>query len=132
MAMSRMGKLKVFFGVIGLLGLVALWQVGRYYYYLGYAKGTKSGYLRKLQTKGPPYCKYVLGEVVLQRGGEVAQGGEVWEFSIDSGDEHAPVLFKELRDAEKSGKLVTFQFRQDLHMWWRCAPTEYFVTGLEK
>jgi hypothetical protein len=129
--MTGKAKLKIALVFLGLVSLVALWQVGRYYWYRGYAQGTKSGYLRKLQTKGPPFCKYVMGEVVLQRGGEVAQGGEVWEFSIDGSDE-ASSLFKDLREAEKSGKLATFRFRQDLHMWWRCAPTEYFVVGVEK
>jgi len=131
MALSRMAKFKIFLGFFGLLALVALWQVGRYYYYRGWAKGTKSGYLRKVQLKGPPYCKYIIGEVVLQRGGEVAQGGETWEFSVDTRDENAPIV-QELHEAEKSGKLSTFRFRQDLNMWWRCAPTEYFVVGVEK
>jgi hypothetical protein len=124
-------KLKVVLGVMGLLGLVALWQLARYYYYLGWERGTKTGYLRKLTVKGPPYCKYVAGEVVLQRGGENAQGGEVWEFSVDDGREDAPIV-KDLREAEKSGKLTTFKFRRDLNMWWRCTPTEYFIVGLEK
>jgi hypothetical protein len=129
--MTGKAKLKIALVFLGLIALVALWQVGRYYWYRGYAQGTKSGYLRKLQVKGPPFCKYVMGEVVLQRGGEVAQGGEVWEFSIDTRDEESQI-FKDLRDAEKSGKLSTFRFRQDLNMWWRCAPTEYFVVGVEK
>lgn len=131
MALSRMAKFKIFLVFFGLMALVALWQVARYYYYRGWAKGTKSGYLRKVQLKGPPYCKYILGEVVLQRGGEVAQGGEVWEFSVDTRDENAQIV-KDLHDAEKTGKLSTFSFRQDLNMWWRCAPTEYFVVGVEK
>jgi hypothetical protein len=131
MALSRKGKLKIALWLFGAVALVALYQVARYYYFYGWARGTKSGYLRKVQTKGPPYCKYVMGEVVLQRGGEVAQGGEVWEFSVDTRDDDAPIV-KDLREAEKSGKLTTFKFRQDLHMWWRCAPTEYFVVGVEK
>ena len=126
-----MAKVKIVLVLLGLVGLVVGYQAAKYWWYKGYAKGTKSGYLRKLQQKGPPYCKYTMGEVVLQRGGEVAQGGEVWEFSVDDDREDSP-LVKELREAEKAGKLVTFRFRQDLHMWWRCAPTEYFVTGVEK
>jgi hypothetical protein len=129
--MTGKAKLKIALVFFGLIALVAVWQTARYYWYRGYAVGTKSGYLRKLQVKGPPFCKYVMGEVVLQRGGEVAQGGEVWEFSIDHNDEN-DLVFKDLREAEKSGKLSTFRFRQDLNMWWRCAPTEYFVVGVEK
>ncbi len=131
MALARRSRLKIALGFLAVVGLVAAWQGMRYWWFRGYAKGTKSGYLRKLQQKGPPFCKYVMGEVILQRGGEVAQGGETWEFSIDTRDENAQIV-KDLREAEKSGKLITFQFRQDLHMWWRCAPTEYFVTGVEK
>ncbi len=131
MAISRMGKFKMVLGVFGLLALVALWQVGRYYYYRGYATGTRTGYLRKVTTKGPPYCKYIVGELVVQRGGENAAGGETWEFSVDSRDENAPIV-SQLREVEKAGKLATLRYRQDLHMWWRCAPTEFFVTGVEK
>lgn len=132
--MTGKAKLKIAAVILGLISLVVLWQVGRYYYFRGWERGTKSGYLRKLYVKGPPYCKYIAGEVVLQRGGEVAQGGEVWEFSVDGspGKEDENPIVKDLRDAEKSGKLTTFKFRRDLHMWWRCTNTEYFVEGTEK
>lgn len=131
MALTRMTKFKIFLGVFGLFALIALWQVGRYYWYRGYSVGTRTGYLRKLSLKGPPYCKYLFGEMVLQRGGEVAAGQEVWEFSLDTTDEDS-ALAKSIREAERAGKLATVRYRQDLHMWWRCAPTEFFVTDVEK
>ena len=131
MALSRMTKFKIFLGLFGLMSLVALWQVARYYWYRAYSTGTRSGYLRKISLKGPPYCKYIMGEMVLQRGGEVAAGGEVWEFSLDTRDESSALL-KEIHEVERAGKLTTVRYRQDLNMWWRCAPTEYYVLGIEK
>jgi len=130
MALTRMTKFKIALGVFGLLGLVALWQVGRYYWYFWYFLFTRSGYLRKVSLKGPPYCKYIMGEMVLQRGGEVAAGSEVWEFSVDAENEDAPIV-KQIREAERAGKLATVRYRQDLNMWWRCAPTEFYVVGVE-
>ena len=131
MALSRMTKFKIFLGFFGIIALVALYQVGRFYYYYGYSKGTRSGYVRKVSLKGPPYCKYIVGELVLQRGGDLAQGTEVLEFSVDTRNEESQIV-KDLRVAERSGQLATLRYRQDLNMWWRCAPTEYFITGVEK
>jgi hypothetical protein len=130
MPLSRMTKFKIFLVFFGMIALVALWQVGRYYYYRGWSVGTRTGFVRKMALKGPPYCKYIMGELVLQRGGEVASGGEILEFSVDTKDEESKIV-KDLRHAEKEGKLATLRYRQDLNMWWRCAPTEYFVTGVE-
>src|SRR5688572_32585193 len=104
MPLSRKGKLKIALVLFGLVGLVVGYQAVKYWWYKGYAKGTKSGYLRKLQSKGPPYCKYVLGEVVLQRGGEVAQGGEVWEFSVEDDGEEGR-LVRGLGEAGRAGSL---------------------------
>lgn len=129
--MSRKSKLKVFLGFFTVFAVIALYQTARYYYFRGYATGTRTGYLRKVTTKGPPYCKYTVGELVLQKGGDMAQGGETWEFSLDTSDPGAAIV-QQLREVEKAGKLATLQYRQDLHMWWRCAPTEYIVTGVER
>ena len=130
MALSRSAKLKTFLAFFCVLALVGIWQTARYYYYRGWAKGTKTGTIRKVAYKGPPYCKYIMGEMIMQQGNSAAQP-VTWEFSIDSRDENDPIA-KQLQDAEKSGKLTTLQYRQDLNMWWRCAPTEYFVVGVEK
>ena len=37
-----------------------------------------------------------------------------------------------LKDAEKNGTRVTLDYRQDLHSMYRCTPSEYFVTKVEK
>jgi hypothetical protein len=79
--------------------------------------------------KGPPYCKYLSGEMAVQGNG-LAQI-EIWEFSIDDDSDKNP-LVKQLKDAEKSGERVTIDYRQDLNQWYRCTPSEYFVTGVEK
>ena len=131
MALSRMGKLKVFLGFFGVIAVVALFFTARYYYYRGYSEGTRTGYVRKISYKGPPYCKYVMGEMVMQQGNAAVTENQTWEFSIDASSLDAP-LAKQLQDAERSGKLTTLKYRQDLHMWWRCAPTEYFITAVEK
>ena len=122
--------------IVGVLFLLIAGVVGfqfvrfRFFYY-GYSRGDVKAFVRKIQYKGPPYCKYTEVEVVAQRGGDLAAGGEIWKFSLDSRDEHAP-LVEQLRAAQDSGKMATLRYRQDLHAWWRCAPTEYFVTSVEK
>src|ERR1700742_4294846 len=92
MPMSRKGKFKVFLAFFALISLVAAWQGMRYWWFHGYATGTRRGYLRKITLKGPPYCKYIVGELVMQQGGDLAQGGETWEFSVDTRDENAPIV----------------------------------------
>ncbi len=131
MPLSRKAKFKIFLVFFGLIAVAALYQTGRYYYYKGWSRGTKTGIVRKIAYKGPPFCKYILGEMVMQQGSNAVAETQVWEFSIDANDENAPIV-KQLQEAEKSGKLATLRYRQDLNMWWRCAPTEYFVTEVDK
>lgn len=100
----------------------------RYWWYRGYSKGTRTGTVRKVSVKGPPYCKYLSGELVVQ--GSSLQP-ELWEFSVDDDSEQNP-LVKDLQGAEKSGARVTLHYRQDLHSLYRCTPSEYFVTKVDK
>lgn len=113
---------------IGLIGLVALWQGFRYWWYHGYSVGERTGILRKITLKGTPLCKYVEGEMVLAGAG-IAQPAEVWTFSTDNKSEDDPVV-KALHAAERANAKVTLKYRQDLKSWWRCTPHEYFVTGV--
>jgi hypothetical protein len=131
MALSGKAKVRIFLFFFAAIAVVALYQTGKYYYYRGWSRGTKTGIVRKIAYKGPPFCKYIMGEMVMQQGSNAVQESQVWEFSVDVSDEQAPIVVA-LREAEKTGKLATLRYRQDLHMWWRCAPTEYFVTSLEK
>ena len=91
--------------------------------------GARTGVIRKLSVRGPPYCKYLAGELVLQ-GTQPGQPVETWEFSIDDDSAKNPVV-KQLHEAEKSGERITLDYRQDLHSLFRCSPSEYFVTRVE-
>jgi hypothetical protein len=127
MALAR--KTKVILVLIALiflgLGFTALHA--RWYY--GRSNGSRTGIVRKVSIKGPPYCKYVSAELAMQGSG-IAQT-EVFEFSIDDARETSPLL-TELREAEKGGSRTTVKYRQDLVIWYRCSPYEYFVESIEK
>ena len=127
MALGRKGK--AILGVIAALTLVASFFAVKLWWYRGYSRGTRSGIVRKVSVKGPPYCKYLAVEMAVQGNG-IAQT-EVWEFSVDDENEASPVV-KALKEAEKSGDRVTIDYRQDLNQWYRCTPSEYFAVGVEK
>lgn len=113
---------------IGLIGLVALWQGFRYWWYHAYSVGERTGIIRKVSLKGTPLCKYIEGELVLA-GINSGEKAEVWTFSTDNkGDDDTVV--KALHAASRSGNKVTLKYRQDLKSWYRCTPHEYFVTGV--
>jgi hypothetical protein len=114
---------------IALLLLFVGYEGARVWWYRGYSVGARTGVVRKLSIKGPPYCKYLAGELVLQ-GTQPGQPAETWEFSVDDDTDKNPVV-KQLHDAEKSGERVTLDYRQDLHALFRCTPSEYFVTRVE-
>jgi hypothetical protein len=59
-------------------------------------------------------------------GGERVQ--DVW--CIDQRETNP--LVQELYKVSKEGSRVTLRYRQDLKALYRCAPTEYFVVGVEK
>jgi hypothetical protein len=100
------------------------------WWYYGYSRGQRTGVVRKVSVKGPPTCKYLSGEMVLQGAGGLVPA-EVWEFSVDDPSDANPVVVA-LREAEKRGDRVTLQYRQDLHAMFRCTPSEYFVTQVER
>ncbi len=116
---------------VALIILFGLVEGGRVWWYRGYSKGSRTGVVRKISIKGPPYCKYFSGELALQGAGP-GQPPEIWEFSIDGEDSDKNPLVATLKDAEKSGERVTLNYRQDLHSLFRCSPSEYFVGSLEK
>ena len=126
-----MRRARIALAVLALVCLVGAVFGVRYWWDYGYSRGTRTGYLRKLSLKGPPYCKYVSGELALAGGMAAGQAPEVWQFTVDNANEHGP-LMDSLHAAEKAGKLVTLQYRQDLHMWWRCSDNEYYVVGIDK
>jgi hypothetical protein len=123
-------KLRIALGLVGALALFVGVEALRVWWYRGYSRGTRTGVVRKISLKGPPFCKYLSGEMLLQ-GGLPGLPSEVWEFSVDDENEASPLTAK-LHEVEKSGQRVTLKYRQDLHALFRCTPSEYFVTEVEK
>jgi len=119
---------KLILGLLTVVLLLAAWQGLRYWWYKAYSVGERTGFLRKLSTKGTPLCKYVEGELTLI-GAAPGTAAETWTFSIDGVGQDIPV-YKKLEEASRAEKTVTLKYRQDLKSWWRCTPHEYFVTDV--
>ena len=130
MPVSRRSKIRLVLAAIAVVVLFVGVEAIRVWWFRGYARGTRTGVIRKLSSKGPPYCKYVSGEMALQ-GTVPGQTVEIWEFSVDDENEKDPVM-QALHDGEKTGTRVTVQYRQDLHSLFRCTPSEYFVIGIDQ
>ncbi|HEY4117527.1 MAG TPA: hypothetical protein VGM56_06710 [Byssovorax sp.] len=130
MALPKKVKLTLILAPIGLVLAYALLQTAEYFYFRGYSTGERSGIVRKLSIKGSPVCKYFSGELLLQ-GLQPGLQSDVFEFSVDDDKETNPIV-KALHDAERSGNRVTLHYRQDLHSMYRCTPSEYFITSVDK
>ena len=130
MPMSRGAKLRIILIIVGLVLVAAGWTGLSLAFRLGYARGTVTGVVRKVSVHGPPYCKILTGELVYQ-GTNAGQKQEVFGFSVDNLADSNPVV-RDLKDAERDGKRVTLDYRQDRKVWWRCNPSEYFITAVEK
>ena len=115
---------------VALLLLFVGFEALRVWWFRGYSKGSRTGVVRKISVKGPPYCKYLAGELVLQ-GTAPGQPAETFEFSVDDDDDKNPLVVA-LKEAERGGTRITLDYRQDLHSLFRCTPSEYFVNGVEK
>jgi hypothetical protein len=126
----RKWKVRLVLAPILLVLLFVGFQGLRFWWYRGYSKGTRTGVIRKVTEKGPPYCKYLSAEMVVQTGG-ITNAADVWEFSVDDDAPTSPVVVA-LKAAEKSGERVTVDYRQDLNALYRCTPSEYFVTKVER
>jgi hypothetical protein len=129
MAQPRKWKWLLVLAPFVLLLLFGGYEGIRVWWYHAYSKGSRTGVIRKVSVRGPPYCKYLSGEMALQSAGLVAP--EIWEFSVDDDSELNPVVVA-LHAAEKNGDRVTLDYRQDLHSLFRCTPSEYFITKVEK
>jgi len=105
MALSGKMKLRIALGAIALLVAFSAYEAIGVWWNYGYSKGTRTGVVRKVSVKGPPYCKYMSGEMVLG-GGQPGQAADIWEFSIDDYGEKNPVMMA-LKEAEKTGARVT-------------------------
>jgi hypothetical protein len=131
MVLSR--KVKVGLGLfpISLVLLFVAYEGLRVWWYRGYSVGTRSGIVRKVTEKGPPYCKYMSVEMAVVTGGAMTNGADLWEFSVDDDKPTSPIVVA-LKAAEKTGDRVTIDYRQDLHSLFRCTPSEYFATKVER
>jgi hypothetical protein len=126
--MTIPAKVKVAMGVVLAVVLVAAGQYVSYLWKYAYSRGTRTGVVRKLSVKGPPYCKYLEGEMTLQG---AQPGEEPWRFSIDDHSDLNPVMTS-LHDNERNAVRVTIHYREDKPIWWRCNPSSYFAEKLEK
>ena len=128
----RKRKLLVALVLIGLIAVAAGCLGIRYWWYRGYSRGTRTGVIRKLSVKGSPLCRYFSGEMALI-GTQAAGQPQIWEFSVDDDRDANPIVQK-LHAAERTGKDVTVEYRQDLGnkgKLWNCSPTEYYVTSVQ-
>jgi hypothetical protein len=130
MAMPRKWKVLLALAPIALILLVVGYQGLKVWWYRGYSTGSRTGVIRKVTVKGPPYCKYLSAEMVVQTGG-ITTAADVWEFSVDDDSLTSPIVVA-LKEAEKKGERVTVDYRQDLHSLYRCTPSEYFATKVER
>ncbi len=126
----KKSRLILFLIPVAILLIAFVYFGGRYWWYRGHSVGTRTGVIRKVSLKGPPYCKYISAEMALQ-GTLPGQQVEIWEFSVDDDSEKNPLVVR-LQEAEKKGDRITVRYRQDLHSLYRCTPSEYFVTAIEK
>src|SRR4051812_3536064 len=83
---------------VALLLLFSSYEGLRIWWYRGYSKGTRTGVVRKISVKGPPYCKYLSGELAVQGANPLAP--EIFEFSVDDDADTNPVVMQ-LHEAEK-------------------------------
>lgn len=100
--------LKILLGVFAGVSLVAVILGLRFWWNYGYSRGARTGIIRKVSEKGPPYCKYLSAELVLQ-GNLPGQALEVWEFSVDDNSDKNP-LVQQLYTAAREGSKVTIQY----------------------
>jgi hypothetical protein len=127
--LSKKAKWLVVLVPVALVLLVVAYQAGQVWWYRGYSKGSRTGVVVKVTIKGPPYCKYLEGEMKV--GGAATMTPETWKFSVDDDSETNPIVIA-LKDAEKKQTPVTLDYRQDLHALYRCTDSEYFIVKVEK
>lgn len=131
---------------------VSSWHLGRKFLYLlgillvvgllfgwaavscNYSDGVRAGVVRKISNKGL-VMKTWEGE--LQLGGlvsvndpnQMAQGGNVWYFSVDDSEEKA---IKDLERAAATGNRVSLRYKEKWYKFsWR-GETKYFVYQVEE
>jgi hypothetical protein len=130
MPLARTAKIRIILAALIIAVAIAGWTALSIAWRSGYGRGTVSGVVRKVSVHGPPYCKILTGELVYQAS-NAGQQQDLFDFSVDNDSESNPIVH-DLRQAERDGKRVTLDFRQDRRVWWRCNPSQYFITAVQK
>jgi hypothetical protein len=99
------------------------------WWYRGYSRGSRTGVIRKITVTGPPFCKHLEGEMAIEGGN--GRAADIWRFSADDESDTTPIVVA-LKEAEKTQRHVTLDYRQDQGALFRCADIEYFITKVEK
>ena len=102
-----------------------------------YSTGERTGVVRKVSQKGIAFKTWE-GELQMPgiiQGTDQSQmnqmitGGNVWEFSIERGNDG---VVKAIQEAEAKGNRVTLHYKQYLKQFqWR-GETTYFITSVEE
>lgn len=123
-------KVLYLLGILLFLGLLFGWAAVA----CNYSDGVRAGTVRKISNKGF-MLKTWEGE--LQLGGlintsdpnQMAQGGNVWYFSVENGEEKA---IKALERAAATGNRVSLRYKEKWYKFsWR-GETKYFVYDVEE
>ena len=125
-----MKNLKVFLLLIFLVGI----GVGGYMLFGNYSDGFRAGTMIKFSKKGFVAKTYEgqlnLGMVINESGnaGTPATASNIWNFSVDSGEEE---VVQTLEDALLSGKRVKVHYKEKFFTLFFRGDTKYFVYKAE-
>ena len=117
---------KLFIGllVIALLGVFVTFLSTQ----MAYSEGDRAGVVSKLSKKGYIF-KTQEGELNVGAQGQVGNMvSNLWQFTVESGDEK---LSKDIEDAMTTGKRVKLHYEQRYMKFSWMGDTEYFVTKVD-
>ncbi len=117
---------KLFIGLlaIALLGVAVTFLSTQ----MAYSEGDRAGVVSKLSKKGYIF-KTQEGELNVGAQGQVGNMvSNLWQFTVESGDEK---LSKDIEDAMTTGKRVKLHYEQRYMRFSWMGDTEYFVTKVD-
>lgn len=117
---------KLFIGLlaIALLGVAVTFLSTQ----MAYSEGDRAGVVSKLSKKGY-IIKTQEGELNVGAQGQVGNMvSNLWQFTVESGDEK---LSKDIEDAMTTGKRVKLHYEQRYMRFSWMGDTEYFVTKVD-
>ena len=95
---------------------------------MAYSEGDRAGVVSKLSKKGYIF-KTQEGELNVGAQGQVGNMvSNLWQFTVESGDEK---LSKDIEDAMTTGKRVKLHYEQRYMKFSWMGDTEYFVTKVD-